>query len=118
MCPLQRGNFKARRYAEASGRLWFILSAEHGLVPPGRLVEPYERTLNTMGIADRRAWAKRVDRDLAEIVPDLSQAIFLAGGHYREFLVQHLAARSVTVSVPMAGLRIGEQLSWLTKHLP
>ena len=109
---------KARRYAEASGRLWFILSAEHGLVPPGRLVEPYERTLNTMGIADRRAWAKRVDCDLAEIVPDLSQAIFLAGERYREFLVQHLAARSVTVSVPMAGLRIGEQLSWLTKHLP
>jgi hypothetical protein len=25
---------KARRYVEASGRPWFILSAEYGLVPP------------------------------------------------------------------------------------
>ena len=70
---------KARRYAEASGHPWFILSAEYGLVPPDRVVAPYERTLNTMGAAKRRAWAERVVHQLVEAVPDLSHVVFLAG---------------------------------------
>lgn len=109
---------KARRYVEASGCPWFILSAEYGLVAPGQVIEPYERTLNTMGVADRRTWAELVDAQLAEAVSNVSQVVFLAGERYREFLAQHLAARGVTVSVPMEGLRIGEQLSWLGRHSP
>lgn len=107
---------KARRYAEASRCPWFILSAEHGLVPPGQVIAPYERTLNTMGVADRRAWSERVAAQLARAVPDLSQVVFLAGKRYREFLARHLAGRGVKVSVPMEGLRIGEQLRWLEQH--
>lgn len=109
---------KARRYAEASECPWFILSAEYGLVPPDQVVTPYERTLNTMRVADRRAWAERVARQLAEAVPDLSYVVFLAGERYREFLTEHLAGRGVAVSVPMEGLRIGEQLNWLGQHSP
>jgi hypothetical protein len=109
---------KARRYAESSGCPWFILSAEHGLVAPNAVIAPYERTLNTMGVADRRAWAARVDRQLAEAVPDLARVVFLAGERYREYLAQHLVGRGVAVSVPMEGLRIGEQLSWLGQHTP
>ena len=109
---------KARRFAEGSGCPWFILSAEHGLVAPGQVIAPYERTLNTMGVADRRAWAARVAAQLAEAVPDLSQVVFLAGKRYREFLARHLDGRGVEVSVPMEGLRIGEQLSWLGHHSP
>jgi len=109
---------KARRYAEASGCPWFILSAEYGVVPPNRIIAPYERTLNTMRVADRRAWAERLARQLAEAVPDLSHVVFLAGERYREFLALHLANRGIAVSVPMEGLRIGEQLSWLGDHSP
>lgn len=109
---------KARRYAEASGCPWFILSAEYGLVAPDQVVKPYERTLNKMGVADRRAWAERVARQLAETAPDLARVVFLAGERYRAFLVRHLTARGAEVSVPMKGLRIGEQLSWLGQHTP
>lgn len=109
---------KARRYAEASGCPWFILSAEHGLVAPSQLIAPYERTLNTMRAADRRAWGERVAVQLAEAVPDLSRVVFLAGQRYREFLARHLASRGVEVSIPMEGLRIGQQLSWLGQHSP
>jgi hypothetical protein len=109
---------KARRFAEASGCPWFILSAEYGLVTPGQVIVPYERTLNTMGVADRRAWAKQVASQLAEAVPDLSRVVFLAGERYREFLARHLESHGVEVSVPMEGLRIGEQLSWLGQHSP
>lgn len=109
---------KARRFAEASGCQWFILSAEHGLVTPNQVIAPYERTLNTMGVADRRAWAGWVAAQLTEAVPDLSRAVFLAGQRYREFLTRHLEGNGVEVSVPMVGLRIGEQLSWLGRHSP
>lgn len=109
---------KARRYAEASGCPWYILSAEYGLVSPDQIVAPYERTLNTMAVADRRAWAERVAVQLAAAVPDLARVVFLAGERYREFLAQHLIRRGVVVSIPMEGLRIGEQLSWLGQHSP
>jgi len=104
---------KARQYAEASGCPWFILSAKHGLVRPNQQIEPYDQTLNEMGINDRRAWGKRVDDQLQKFIPELSRVVFLAGIRYREFLGQHLCARGVQVEVPMEGLRIGQQLSWL-----
>lgn len=107
---------KARRFVEASGCPWYILSAEHGLVAPGQMLAPYERTLNSMGVADRRAWSERVAAQLAEAVPHLTRVVFLAGNRYREFLTQHLRSRGVEVSVPMEGLRIGEQLRWLLKN--
>ncbi len=109
---------KARRYVEASQCRWFILSAEYGLVSPDRTIAPYNRTLNTMRVAERRVWAERVARQLAENAPSLTHAVFLAGERYREYLIGHLANRGVTVSVPMQGLRIGEQLRWLGQHMP
>lgn len=109
---------KARRFAEASKCPWFILSAEYGLIAPGQVIAPYERTLNTMRLSDRRVWCDRVAAQIAETVPDLSRVVFLAGERYREFLAHHLASRGVEVSVPMLGLRIGEQLSWLGSHAP
>ncbi|MBC3863427.1 hypothetical protein H8K32_15080 [Undibacterium jejuense] len=109
---------KARRFSEASGCQWFILSAEHGLVTPSQLIAPYDRTLNTMGVSDRRVWADRVATQLFEVMPNLSQVVFLAGKRYREFLTLHLQRRGVGISVPMEGLRIGEQLSWLVQHSP
>lgn len=109
---------KARRYAEASGCRWFILSAEYGLVSPDQVIAPYERTLNTIGVKDRRVWAERVFGQLDAAVPELTHVVFLAGERYREFLSEHLTSRGVTVSVPMERLRIGEQLQWLDRHQP
>ena len=109
---------KARRFAEASGCPWYVLSAKHGLVAPDQVIAPYEQTLNTTRAADRRAWGERVAAQLSEAVPDLSRVVFLAGVRYREFLAPNLAGRGVEVSVPMEGLRIGEQLSWLGQHSP
>ena len=51
---------KARAYAESVGSCWFILSAKYGLVRPDEMIEPYEMTLNTMGVAERRNWSRRV----------------------------------------------------------
>ena len=51
---------KARDYVEITRSPWFILSAEHGLVPPDLILAPYERTLNAMSALERKAWATRV----------------------------------------------------------
>jgi len=103
---------------EASGCRWFILSAEYGLVARGRVIAPFERTLNTTPVAEHRAWAGRVSEQLTAAAPELSHVVFLAGERYREFLGRHLTDRGVAVSVPMEGLRIGEQVSWLGRYSP
>ena len=108
---------KARTYVEATGASWFILSAEHGLVAPDDLLEPYEKTLNTMSVSDRRRWAEKVINQMSEKMPKAKSVVFLAGQRYREFLVDHLRNQGVSVEVPMRGLRIGEQLAWLSAQM-
>ena len=107
---------KARAYAEAIGSQWFILSAKHGLIRPDEVIPPYKQTLNTMGIADRRDWARIVQGQMDKQMPDAARIVVLAGQRYREFLMDYLRSRAQTVDVPMAGLRIGEQLGWLGSH--
>lgn len=107
---------KARAYVEAMRSPWFILSAEYGLLPPDRVVAPYERTLNTMGVADRRVWAQNV---LTALVPQLTgvgRVVILAGERYREFLLPVMRRSCPSVEVPMEGLTIGRQLQWLSER--
>lgn len=108
---------RARRYVESKGTPWYILSAEHGVLDPNDLVAPYERTLNKMPISERRQWAERVSQKLAALIAPESQIVILAGKPYREFLIPYLRRMARRVEVPMEGLRIGEQVSWLGKQL-
>lgn len=97
---------KARRWAENNGKRWFILSAEYGLVFPDAILFPYNKTLNEMPIAERRAWGARVSEQIKGI-PE-GRLIVLAGEKYREFLKsdRHM------IEAPLAGLGIGQQLAW------
>ena len=106
---------KARAYVEHAGAEWFILSAEYGLVAPETVIAPYERTLNAMGIADRRVWASNVTRALEPKLHGVERVVILAGARYREFLVGAIQDHKIAVEVPLEGMRIGEQLSWLKR---
>lgn len=101
---------KARSYVEATGWPWYILSAEYGLLDPDTVVRPYEKTLNTMPVAERKTWAERVLQSLGPKLEGIDRVVILAGQRYRDFLVPALRARDIQVDVPMEGLRIGEQL--------
>ena len=68
-----------RHYAETHADAWYILSAEHGVLRPDQVVEPYERTLNTMPKRERVAWAERVQQQLLELLPAGAEVILLAG---------------------------------------
>lgn len=116
---------KARAYAETKTGYgvagdWAILSACHGLVSPDTVIAPYEKALNRMPITQRREWAGRVMEQLsARYTLRNRDVIFLAGIRYRELLIPSLKPIAASVTTPMEGLGIGEQLAWMkTTNLP
>src|SRR5688572_18880765 len=79
--------FLGRRNAvEASCDEWFVLSALHGLVAPNQRLEPYDKTLNSLGRAERRQWSGRVLRALEQQLGSLAELHFElhAGATYLE----------------------------------
>jgi hypothetical protein len=106
---------KAKAYVTGLRAPWRILSAKHGLLDPSAVIAPYELTLNTMPVAERRVWAERVLAVLRELACDGDDVVVLAGDRYRQFLIPGLKSRGVRVHVPMQGLGLGEQLRWLTQ---
>jgi len=90
----------------------YILSAKYGLLGLETVIDPYNRTLNTMSAAENRSWAEKVLQQLSRVA-DLKQDhfIFLAGEKYRKNLLPHL----ISYEIPMEGLTIGRQLQALSK---
>lgn len=79
-----------------------------------KIIEPYNVSLNNMGVAEIRSWAKTVIHELekkASLIDD--EFIFFAGQKYRRFLLPEIKKREV----PMEGLGIGKQLKFLTDRL-
>ena len=111
--PLFRG---VRQLVESSNASWLILSALHGLVAPSDVIAPYEYTLNTAGIAARRAWARKVLEKLLPVARKHERVVIFAGQRYREFLVGPLEEAGIACTVPMEGLALGEQLAWLAER--
>ena len=91
----------------------FVLSAKHHLLPLEKKIEPYDLTLKKMSSTKKERWAEGVCKML-EKESNLQQDrfIILAGKEYCEYIKPRLKY----CKVPMAGLRIGEQLQWLDKH--
>lgn len=88
----------------------FILSAKYGLVYLEQEIEPYDVTLNAMKAKDIQSWAHRVLEQLAQVSTlDTTRYTFLAGEKYRKYLLPHLQ----NYTIPLEGLRIGEQLQKL-----
>jgi hypothetical protein len=112
---------KLRAFVERRKCPWFILSAEHGLVHPDTVIAPYERTLNTMGVKERRAWAELVTKHMDANMPDAQRITVLAGQRYREFLLPYLRRRANVVEMPMEGMPIGERVRrsglWNNNHV-
>jgi len=105
----------ARRYAEASGQTWAILSAKHGLVGPHVELEPYDVVLK-LGRVDLRDWALRaaaVCQLMLGQLPKGEGVEVLAGHPYAwPFRNELLWLADVTSTEPLEGLGIGQRLQW------
>jgi hypothetical protein len=97
---------KSKTWAEQHGDQWAILSAKHGLLRPGQIIEDYDTTLNEMDATSRRKWSGMVRDQLAEWKQD--EIILLAGNRYCEWVNDEWNTQR-----PMQGLGIGQQLQWL-----
>ena len=111
---------KRRRYAEATGQPWYILSALHGLVDPDQVLEPYDMHLAKQTSAYRQQWAAQVIRDLTASVGTLADRTIEihAGAAYVDPLDPLLAAAGAQSRAPLRGLNQGQHLAWYGENLP
>lgn len=110
---------KARAYAERVHDEWYILSAKHHLLGPNDPpIDPYEETLTTATVDQRREWAQTVSDQLSAnglLKPDTTLVIH-AGKAYYDPLLPLLKDESVSIDIPTEGLQIGNTLAWYNTH--
>lgn len=107
-----------RSYVESTCETWWVLSAEHGLVSPMTVLEPYDRALKNASRAERRRWSERVLDALDEAVAPWEGVTveIHAGAEYREFgLVDGIRDRGSFIEIPTAGMPIGRQLQFYAR---
>lgn len=111
----------AKAYAYAIGHYdeVRILSAEHGLLHPETVIDPYDATLNRMRKEERERWAKKVFHQLVGEFPDPEAQIlyFHAGMKYREFLMSLLKTVGFECWVPLKEMGIGKQKKWYKEKM-
>lgn len=92
----------------------YILSAKYGLLGLDEKIKPYDLTLNTMKTSEKKEWAAFVLEQIRKKVDmNSTNFIFLAGKNYRQYLIPYMPH----FDIPMEGMRIGEQLQFLTEKL-
>jgi N12 class adenine-specific DNA methylase/2'-5' RNA ligase len=100
---------KSKAYAEQHTDGFFILSAQHGLVKPDQVLEPYDKTLQNMNVRERAGWGAQVFKDAVWNIPSGSRITLLAGNDYAAHIESRLKAAGFTVDRPLQGLGIGQQ---------
>jgi len=103
----------SRQLAEKTGADYYILSALHGLVRPEEKIAPYDTYLGGMTKAQRTSWAIKTAQQIKRAGLTDSPVTFLAGGLYAEPLAQIFTH----ANRPLAGMGIGQQLSYLKNQL-
>lgn len=94
----------------------FVLSAKHGLLSEEDIVEPYEQSLIRVKALELKSWSASVFEKLNKIILPGDVVDIYAGKAYRKYLVPLIADKGCLVNVPLIGLGIGSQLSWLDKQ--
>ena len=103
--------FRARRaYAEASGHLWMILSAEHDVMWPSHFIEPYNRTMKDLTPGLRIEWGKEVAWQLFNRL--VTEVEIHAGTSYVYPLTTALSSSKISWTWPVCGMSQGHQLQW------
>lgn len=113
----------ARRYAEASGKPWVILSAAHGVVDPAVILRPYDQELPDKGEALRH-WARKAAlqielfraQHLADVLVGEPVEI-LAGVRYGAPLAAALEHIDIESRQPLRGLGVGRRLCRLRQMM-
>jgi len=110
---------RRRRYAEATGLPWFVVSSRWGLVAPEEVVAPYDVYLGDMSAAYRRTWAEFVTAQLSDVGPLPGTVVEIhAGDHYVNSLRPALVHSGAVVVDAVDAGSMGETLAWYDHHRP
>jgi hypothetical protein len=112
--------FRRRRlWAESSGKPWWIISAEYGLVDPDQEIRPYDTRIGKLSPDARQRLARQVASALEARLAGISgRTLELhAGDDYFLTIAPRLRQEGARIVRPLEGLRIGEQLGWYGDHL-
>lgn len=106
--------FKLKKdYAESQCDDWYILSAEHYLLPPSREISPYDTHIDEV---DQKEWSSLTKAKLAwagKLTED-DTVVVLAGQKYVELIEDWLEFTPAQVERPFDETSgIGEQMAWL-----
>jgi len=91
-----------------------ILSAKYGLLLPTDEIEPYNTTLKTLNIQQRKKWAEKVMNQIKERIDlsNIKECFIHAGKEYRQYLIPLLEGSGIKCRIPLQGLPIGKQIQW------
>lgn len=111
---------KERAYAETTGERWFILSAQHGLVAPEEILQPYELRLSTTPARYRQQWGVKVVQQLHDVAGPLRGKTIEAhaGSAYIDPIRAGVTQAGAQLFEPLAGLTLGQRLAWYGLHMP
>lgn len=110
---------RRRRYAEASGAPWFVVSSRWGLVAPDEVIAPYDVYLGDQSAAYRRAWGEFVVEQLHQHLDLRGTVVEIhAGDHYVDALRPPVERAGATLVDPVDAHSMGETLAWYDHHEP
>lgn len=121
---------KKREFAEVVGDQWMILSAEHGLIPPGSEIRPYDTSIDDLDNEELDGLAFAIGCTLIEWIEwtrsdgtEVDRIVVLAGRRYldplrdRDVFTAGIEPRVVFQFQQLDLGGIGEQMAWLSKRI-
>jgi cytoplasmic iron level regulating protein YaaA (DUF328/UPF0246 family) len=108
---------KTRDYVERNYDNWIILSALHGPISPDKEIEPYDYTLLGKDHNEQKEWAEQIFQFITNSYSKNTSIKLFAGREYRKYIQPLLEEAGYVVEVPLKGLGIGQQKSWLKGRL-
>lgn len=110
---------RRRRYAEAAGRPWWIVSAEYGLVAPDEVIAPYDTLIGRRPRHERdqiaRQVADRLSRELGGLTGKRLELHM--GDEYVLAIGPRLRQQGAILVRPLEGLSFGQGLAWYGERL-
>lgn len=107
-------------YAERRCQTVYVASALHGLIALDRVLDPYDFSMDQRTKDERILWGAYLVRNVAERHGEAFDVLVMAGTLYAWPIIRALHTRigwRGEISEPMAGMQIGERLSFLSHAL-
>lgn len=90
---------KLKLFAENFGLQWYILSAKYGLLPPDRVIDPYDMCLSSCTIEYQQKWASNIIAQFSNYHKD-TVFVVAANSDYSRYIVPLLTDAGFRVAAP------------------